>query len=311
MEHLDDEEINAVARLLSCERLGTFEALAGSTRAAIGLHQQLLRFAGTLMSVTAVVEIALRNAVCDRLAEYFQVEGWLRRPPPTFSWKDEERGKIEAATRSAQRAAYVKLNSSEKRALDAVAFRRGVPTGLRHEFRLDARQKSIAVSTGQVVTQLTLYFWKRLFSDDYEQTLWKSALKRIFPDKRINRSAVATQLERIYQTRNRIAHHEPIYGYRLRDTLAAIDFIASNLGVADNNGCTPLRKILRHDRDVLEHQASALQIRTDAVDTTSGASARFGYRSSHAAGQAMRARRHAAARTSHPVKPRSPDPPRW
>jgi hypothetical protein len=104
MDHLDDEELKAVADLLSRERLSTFEALTGSTRAAIALHQQMLRLAGALMSVTAVIEIALRNAVCDKLADYFQVDGWLRRPPAVFSWKDEERGKIEAAIRNAQRA---------------------------------------------------------------------------------------------------------------------------------------------------------------------------------------------------------------
>jgi hypothetical protein len=128
MEHLTDEEITAVAALLSGERLGTFQAMAGNTRAAVALHQELLQLAGALMSVTAVVEIALRNAVCDKLTEYFGVEGWLRRPPAPFAWKDEERGKIEVAVRSAQRASYAKLNSSEKRARDEVACRRGCVT---------------------------------------------------------------------------------------------------------------------------------------------------------------------------------------
>lgn len=71
--------------------------MAGTTRAAIALHQQMLQLAGALMSVTAVVEIALRNSVCDRLGDHFGVDGWLRRPPVPFVWKDEERGKIEAA----------------------------------------------------------------------------------------------------------------------------------------------------------------------------------------------------------------------
>jgi hypothetical protein len=196
---------------------------------------------------------------------------------------------------------YVKLNSCEKRALDTTAFRRGVPDGLRHEFRLDARQKAIAVSTGQVVTQLTLYFWKRLFSDDYEQTLWKSALKRIFPDKRINRSAVATQLERIYQTRNRVAHHEPIYGYRLRDTLAAIDFVTSNLGASDNDGGTSLQKMLKLDRDVLEQQACALQSQIHYFVGAGEPPAPCSGRAGLASRQAMRARRRSPSDASaHP-----------
>ncbi|MFM0223254.1 hypothetical protein [Paraburkholderia dipogonis] len=183
MDHLTDQEISAVATLLSGERLGTFHALAGTTRAAVALHQQMLQLAGALMSVTAVVEIALRNAVCDRLSDHFGVDGWLRRPPAPFAWKIEERGKIEAAVRGAQRAAYAKLKPADKRALDQAAFRRGVPPALDHEYRVDARQKAIAVRSGQVITQLTMYFWKRLFSRDYEQTLWKPALKPIFPEQ--------------------------------------------------------------------------------------------------------------------------------
>ncbi|CAE6822501.1 hypothetical protein [Paraburkholderia haematera] len=310
MEHLTDEEITAVAALLSGERLGTFQAMAGNTRAAVALHQELLQLAGALMSVTAVVEIALRNAVCDKLTEYFGVEGWLRRPPAPFAWKDEERGKIEVAVRSAQRASYAKLNSSEKRALDEVAFRRGVPPGLRHEFRLNARQKTIAVRSGQVITQLTMYFWKRLFSSDYEQTLWRSSLKRVFPDKRVDRSAIATQLEHIYQTRNRVAHHEPVYGRRLFDTLAAVDFVVSNLGVADSDGCTPLRKMLRPEHATLENQAHALQIRIDAFVGANHTCSKHGHLHGRTFRTPLREHRRVCADATRALKPRSPNPPR-
>ncbi|MFM0174162.1 hypothetical protein [Paraburkholderia sediminicola] len=96
MDHLTDQEISAVAALLSGERLSIFHAMAGTTRAAVALHQQMLQLAGALMSVTAVVEIALRNAVCDRLSDHFGVDGWLRRPPAPFAWKDEEPSMREA-----------------------------------------------------------------------------------------------------------------------------------------------------------------------------------------------------------------------
>ncbi|WP_434107116.1 hypothetical protein [Paraburkholderia caffeinilytica] len=308
MKHLTDEEITAVATLLSGERLGTFQAMAGNTRAAVALHQEMLQLAGALMSVTAVVEIALRNAVCDKLTEYFGVESWLRRPPAPFAWKDEERGKIEAAVRSAQRAVYTKLNAFDKRALDEVAFRRGVPPGLRQEFRLDARQKTIPVRSGQVITQLTMYFWKRLFSNDYEQTLWKSSLKRIFPDKRVDRSVVATQLEHIYQTRNRVAHHEPVYGRRLFDTLTAVGFVVSHLGAAGSDGCTPLHKMLRPEHTALENQAHALQFRIDAFIGAHPTCEKRDHLHSRASRTPLREHRRACADATHSLKPRSPDP---
>jgi hypothetical protein len=309
MDHLTDEDIAAVTELLSRERLGTFQAMTGTTRGAVKLHQQMLQFAGALMSVTAVVEIALRNTVCDRLREHFGVDGWLRRPPAPFVWKDEERGKIEAAVRSAQRAAYTKLQSCDKRTLDQAAFRRGVPPGLQHELRVDARQKAIVVQSGQVITQLTMYFWKRLFSSDYEQTLWKPALKRIFPNKRIDRCAVAVQLERIYQTRNRVAHHEPVYGHRLHDTLNAVNFIASNLGAAGGDGCTALHKMLRSEQCALEHRAQVMQLEIDTGTGTNHSCAKRGHVYGRASRNAPGEHRRSCADAAH-IKPRWPDPPR-
>ncbi|MFM0645791.1 hypothetical protein PQR14_15795 [Paraburkholderia bryophila] len=307
MDHLTDDEISAITALLSEDRLSTFQTMADTTRAAIALHQQMLQLAGALMSVTAVVEIALRNSVCDRLGDHFGVDGWLRRPPVPFVWKDEERGKIEAAVRGAQRAAYAKLNASDKSSLDQAAFRRGVPPGLDHEFRVAARQKAIVVRSGQVITQLTMYFWKRLFSRDYEQTLWKPALRRIFPNKAIDRSAVAIQLERIHQSRNRVAHHEPVYGHRLFDTLNAVDFLASNLGATGSDGCTALHKMLRSERAALEDRAHLLQLK---VETGAGASSPCAKRG-QVHGRASRIvrceHRRICTDVAH-LKPRSPDP---
>lgn len=191
--------------------------------------------------------------------------------------------------------------------MNQAAFRRGVPPGLEHEYRVDARQKAIAVRSGQVITQLTMYFWKRLFSRDYEQTLWKPALKPIFPNKRIDRSAVAVQLERIYQTRNRVAHHEPVNGHRLLDTLNAVNFLASNRGTAGSDGRTALHKVLRSEHAALENQAHVLQLR---IETCAGANhqcAKRGHLHSRASRNAHGEHRRICADAS-PIKPRSRDP---
>lgn len=83
MDHLSEPELASVAALLSDERLGTFERFAGSRRTAIALHQAMLRLAASLMTVTAVVEIALRNAVCAQLTDHFQTRtGSACRPLP-------------------------------------------------------------------------------------------------------------------------------------------------------------------------------------------------------------------------------------
>jgi hypothetical protein len=257
--NLTEDEVAAVALFLSGERLATFHAFAGTTRDAINLHQQMLHLASSLMGVTAVVEIALRNSICDRLSEHFQVAGWLLRPPVPFQWHESERVKINQAVRSAQRAAYAKKNQDDKRALDATAFPNGVPAAISHDDRSNARQRAITVATGQVIAQLTMFFWKRLYSDDYEQALWRTALKRVFPDKSLKRAVIAAQLERIYQTRNRTAHHEPVYGRRLADTLTAIDFVVNKFGTPDAGGVTPIGKLLQEDLLAVKQEAAALE----------------------------------------------------
>ncbi|NYH13632.1 hypothetical protein GGD41_000860 [Paraburkholderia bryophila] len=50
MDRLTDDEISAITALLSEDRLSTFQTMAGTTRAAIALHQQMLQLAGALMS---------------------------------------------------------------------------------------------------------------------------------------------------------------------------------------------------------------------------------------------------------------------
>ena len=267
--NLTEEEVAAVALFLSGERLATFQALAGTTRDAINLHQQMLHLASSLMGVTAVVEIALRNAICDRLSDHFQGVGWLLRPPAIFQWHASERDKIKQAVRSAQRAAYAKKNQDDKRALDAIAYPNGLPPGISHDDRSNARQRAITVATGQVIAQLTMFFWKRLYSDDYEQALWRTALKRVFPDKSLKRATIAAQLERIYQTRNRIAHHEPVYGRRLADTLVAIDFVVKNFGKPDADGVTPIGKLLENDLLKVKQEAADLEAKLTEFRTGS------------------------------------------
>ena len=262
---LSDEALAAVTLLLSGERLGTFLKLAGSPRPAIALHQQTLQVAGSLMCVTAIVEIALRNTICDQLAAYFGRGDWLRNPPAPFIWREQEKTRIGEAIASAQRAAYAKLNTAQKHAIDDRLFRDGVPTPLSHEKHSKIRQRSLPVSNGQVIAQLTLFFWKRLFSTDYEAALWRPVLKRVFPDKQLRRADVAVQLECIYQTRNRIAHHEPVYGHRLRDTLEAIRFVMSRLGQRKASPATPLAQLLADEWLVLSTQADELRRRIEAM----------------------------------------------
>lgn len=168
---LTDAEVTEIALFLSTERLATFQQMAGSVRGSIELHQRVLQLGSTLAPIIAVIEIAVRNTVCRQMRTMFGVPDWLQNPPQPFEWKSEEAKNITKAIGQARRAAYGKKTNAEKKALDSLAFPKGLPAGTKHEAHVKKRQAAIQIIDGQVVAQLTLYFWKRLFSSDYEHVL--------------------------------------------------------------------------------------------------------------------------------------------
>ncbi|WP_243784550.1 hypothetical protein [Paracoccus versutus] len=209
-----------------------------------------------LMAVTGLIEVGLRNATCKHLDTSLGGSGWLRRPPNGLRWSAYEIQSIRNGERAAQRAIYSKMTSAEKADLDDIAFPNGVPQNIKHRKLAEKRQSSIIANDGQVIAQLTMFFWKRLFSETYEVSLWKRAIKRVFPNKTLDRSDVAAKLEVIYQVRNRLAHHEPVYGRRLEDALIAIEFVAHNLESRVPSSEAPFAKFILPQRDILSGQVA-------------------------------------------------------
>jgi len=117
----------------------------------------------------------------------------------------------------------------------------------------------ITVPDSQVIAQLTIFFWKRMFSENYEKTLWKPVLKKVFPNKTLDRSDIADHLEVIYEMRNRLAHHEPVYGARLRKTLESIDFVTLNLYSTKPSVESPFAKLIMPQRDLLHGQVAIFE----------------------------------------------------
>ncbi len=260
--YLAAADVHAIQTLLSAERLATFQALtaSGLPEDAIELHQATMSLGISIMAVTGLIEVSLRNAVCHAMNSNFKGSHWLRKSPPnSFKWAYLETKSIATATKQAQRAAYSKMTGGEKTALDTLAYPNGVPSNTKHRTIAQNRQSMIAVPDSQVIAQLTIHFWKRMFSENYEQTLWKPVLKNIFPNKKLNRSNVADHLEVIYEMRNRLAHHEPVYGARLERILASIDFVTLNLGSRKPAFENPFAKLIMPQRDLLHGQVAIFE----------------------------------------------------
>jgi hypothetical protein len=218
-----------------------------------------MRVGAALMPVTGMIEVVLRNAICERLRQSFGHPDWLTNPTPPFEWKGEEQANLKKAAGWARRAAYATMTQTEKRNLDALAYPNGVPPGVSHEHRSKARQKVVPITTGQLIAQLTLFFWKRLFSPDYADTLWKRSLRRLFPNKALSRAEISEQLEALYQSRNRIAHHEPVIGARLARAKAAVEFLAMNFDAKTASEDGILAKMTAPYRDALTQEIGALE----------------------------------------------------
>lgn len=264
---LTHEDADHISDYLSAPRLQTFLNLtrSGLREDAIELHQATMSLGVAIMAVTGLIEVSLRNAACKQFEIMFGRPDWLRNPPLALQWQDLEGSMIRRAQKHARRAAYSKMTGPEKAALDAHAFPGGKPPGLSHEKVAARRQAIITVADSQVIAQLTMHFWKRLFSDQYEAMLWKRGLRKIFPNKTLSRADVASQLEVIYEMRNRLAHHEPVYGSRLDAVLEAISFVCTYLGNRDPNVVSSFAKLIMPQRDILSGQVAILRSTFDRL----------------------------------------------
>lgn len=234
-----------IVSYISPERLKTFEKFTDRQEKAIALHNYTLQLGSSLMSLIALLELSLRNSTNERIIHDFGDPNWLLHGSKVVPLEGYDQKAVSSATSHARRALYSKLTYKEKNWLDAFAFPNGKLASVTHKTTVKKRQALFVVSHGQVISQTTFSFWKRLYSRDYERVLWKTSLKAVFPNKKLRRSDVARSLEVIYATRNRVAHHEPVYGERLEDAMEAIDFIRDKLGATGANEDTTFKKLSR------------------------------------------------------------------
>jgi len=227
---------------ISTERLKTYQDRTDRHKKAVALHNHTLQLGASLMAMIALLELSLRNVTNKRLTEDFGDPDWLLPGHTALPLKSHEQSAIRKAYGLAQKAAYARLGHREKRYMDAFAFPAGVPANLSHKNIVQKRQAMFYIPHGQVISQTTLALWKRLYSSDYENTLWKQSLKKVFPDKSLTRGEVSRHLEAIYAAKNRVAHHEPVYGNRLENTMEAIQFVRDTIGARKQGEDSSFRK---------------------------------------------------------------------
>jgi len=189
----DREIAHAVTAALSPARLSTYvkavHAVHDVDHAALALYAWNAEVSGALLVDLHVLEVVMRNAVAEALEQVYGIDWpWS----PTFE----------------RSLPHPSAGYSPRQDLQ-VARRR-------------------ASSTGNVIPELKLVFWQKLFTSRYDDRLWNAHLKSVFPHACATRAAAALRseiyrsMEKLRLLRNRIAHHEPIFMRDLRGDREAI-----------------------------------------------------------------------------------------
>ena len=263
---INSKQIDELKILLSEARLKRFISLTGSDEKAIEFHQESLEIGASLMGIIATLEIALRNTITRNLDCYFDNNDWLQPDFnqqefkwQRFKWQKTECKQIKRAISHSKRGKYAKLSNPEKNALDRNIWPNGRPPNITHYKRSKERQDSLTINKDDLIASLTLHFWKRLYGGTYNHTLWQTSLRQTFPNKKLKRVDVASQLECLYKSRNRLAHHEPVEENRFKEAIEAFNFIVCHLNNPRDECDTLLASLLADDIEKIHTRGKEFQ----------------------------------------------------
>lgn len=176
-------QCDALRTAVGADRLAAYDVVVGYDRVrAINLYVWNAAVSAALFEDFSVLEVVLRNACHRELRIWNAAQGhkspWYHHPVLTP-------GGMQDVGRSRQHVVQGGKPETE----------------------------------GRVISELMFGFWRLLHSKTYEATLWTPCLRRAYPLQQPNdRSVVYHHLDRLNTVRNRIAHHEPIYGSTIGKT---------------------------------------------------------------------------------------------
>lgn len=184
-------EWDALCAIFSKPRLETYlKAANDDQEESLNLYKLNLRLSEALYPTICILEIALRNRISSVLVTHYGE-----------TWFDGYAGKWFDGEDIMERA---KPNYE----LEAIA-----------NLKSELLKKKQPITSDAVMSNLTFGFWTGLFKKAYVKTLWDKHITEIFPDVRpinynlkSNLQIIRKQLDRIRERRNRVFHHEPLFG---------------------------------------------------------------------------------------------------
>lgn len=184
--------LNELITALSAPRVGTYIAASvnGAHESALELYGWNAQISAAFMLPLHLCEVSIRNAAHDAITAEHGVQwpwnqGFLRNlPDPSVGYNPRR---------------------------DVITTRNG------------------KASVGQVIPELKFMFWQKIFTKRHDNKLWNAHLLRLFPGHPAGvtteklREDIYNSLESIRLLRNRIAHHEPIFGRNLQADMQLIE----------------------------------------------------------------------------------------
>lgn len=178
-----------VKSTLSSPRLSTYEREVSDLESALELYMWNANTSGAFFPCLHICEVTIRNAVSEVL---FKLHG------NQWPWNE----------------GFVNTLPNP-------------PKGDNPRKNLrNARDKSSDVN--KVIPELNFVFWQKMLTSRHDNQLWLPHLRTTFPNANTNipikelRGEIYKYLEKIRKLRNRIAHHEPIFGRKLDEDYKAI-----------------------------------------------------------------------------------------
>ena len=168
-------------QLISPSRLAKYKiACSNNDKRAFKLYRANIRLSGAVLAVLGMFEIVLRNKIDAHYKAQFPAK------PGTNEWLLGATLPGGFLTNQGCHNSSIKINQSY------------INLGIHY-------------SHDRLIASLSLGFWKYLFKGNQFMAGGNTLLK-IFPNKppHTNQSIVFTELNRINELRNRVAHHEPI-----------------------------------------------------------------------------------------------------
>lgn len=167
---------NAIERIFSAERLEPYiRHHSGNFDKAVEHYKANIELSEAFYPLLSVLEVGLRNNIDLQLKRRFNEENWF------------------------ENSDFVKIVTRFQ--IDKVSDARSAIL----------REKKI-ITSGRIISELSLGFWTSLLDSKFERTLWKN-LRHAFPNcpkQQRQRKVMSSKFNGIRKLRNRIFHHESI-----------------------------------------------------------------------------------------------------